>query len=402
MKQLCKNRERYKNYLPAHILSHLLYLLPLSLMVVFGLTGCGNSAKLTKPPADTPQAQNSESKLTFFEVTLEQADDRGRPIWKVKAKRAKYTKEQQIGQAESPYGELYQDGQIVYQVQAQKADIEQDGKRLFLKGNIVATDPRNGTVLRGNELEWRPQEDLLIVRHQINGTHKQLQAVAQEARVKTRTQRVDFSGGVVANCIEPPLQMRTEHLIWQIKDEKLIGDRPLQIDRYKNNQISDRGRGDAAEVNLKTKIASITKNAQIELLEPPLQINSNSVSWNLSTETVTTNAPVRLYHRGEKVTVTANQGQFKILEKTAYLTGNVRGVGEHRQVLNSQTLTWYLERKLVEAQGNVIYKQLDPPMTFTGENAVGNIETENIVVSGGNSRNRVVTEIIPKKTFNSQ
>ncbi len=402
MKQLYNNRERYKNCSPAQTLSHLLYLLPLSLTVVFGLTGCGNGAKLTKPPAETPQAQNSESKLTFFEVTLEQADDRGRPIWKVRAKRAKYTKEQQIGQAESPYGELYQDGKIVYQVQAQKADIEQDGKRLFLKGNIVATDPRNGTVLRGNELEWRPQEDLLIVRNQIYGTHKQLQAVAQEARVKTRTQRVDFSGGVVANCIEPPLQMRTEHLIWQIKDEKLIGDRPLQIARYKNNQISDRGRGDAAEINLKTKIASITKNAQIELLEPPLQINSNSISWNLNTETVTTNAPVRLFHRGEKVAVTANQGEFKIPEKTAYLTGNVRGVGERRQVLNSQTLTWYLERKLVEAQGNVVYKQVDPPMTFTGENAVGNIETENIVVSGGNSGNRVVTEIIPKKTFNSQ
>ncbi|RUR86858.1 LPS export ABC transporter periplasmic protein LptC [Chlorogloeopsis fritschii PCC 9212] len=378
------------------------YLLPFPLLLLLGLAGCGGTKTLTKSPIETPQDKDTDSKLTFFAVTLEQADDIGRPIWKVRAKQAKYTKEQQIGQAESPYGELYQDGKIVYQVQAQQADIEQDGKQLFLKGNIVATDPRNGTVLRGNELEWRPQEDLLIVRNQLYGTHKQLQAVAQEARVKTRTQRVDFFGKVVANSMEPPLQMRTEHLVWQIKDEKLIADRPVQIDHYKNNKISDRGRGDAAEVNLKTKIATITKNAQIELLEPPMQIASNSMTWNLNTETVITNNPVRIFHRAENVTVTANQGEFKIPQKIAYLTGNVNGVGERRQSLKSNALTWFLDKKLVEAQGDVVYIQVDPPMTFTGEKAIGNIQKENIIVSGGKSGNRVVTEIIPKERFESQ
>ncbi|MER3491608.1 MAG: LPS export ABC transporter periplasmic protein LptC [Mastigocladus sp. ERB_26_2] len=372
----------------------------LTLSLVIGLAACGGQNRISnKSPVENVSPQDADSKLTFFDVTLEQADEVGRPIWKVIAKQAKYTKEKQIGQVENPYGELYQDGKIVYQVQAEKADIEQNGKQLFLKGKIVATAPSNGIVLRGNELEWRPQEDLLIVRNQINGTHKQLQAVAKEARVKTRTQRIDFSGGVVANSQDPPLQMRTEHLIWQIKDEKLIADRPVQIDRYKNKQITDRGKGDAAEVNLKTKIATVTKNAQIELLEPPMQIASNSMTWNLNTEIVTTNAPVKVFYRSENVTVTANQGEFKIPQKTVYLTGNVNGVGQKRQSLKSNTATWYLDNKLMEAQGNVVYKQADPPMTFTGEKAVGNIQTENIVVSGGNSQNRVVTEIIPQEKF---
>ncbi|MCP6759769.1 MAG: LPS export ABC transporter periplasmic protein LptC [Fischerella sp. CENA71] len=375
----------------------------LTLLLVIGLVSCSDQTRTSnKSPAENVSPQDTDSKLTFFDVTLEQADEVGRPIWKVVAKQAKYTKEKQIGQVETPYGELYQDGKIVYQVQAEKADIEQNGKQLFLKGKIVATDPKNGVVLHGNELEWRPQEDLLIVRNQINGTHKQLKAVAKEARVKTRTQRIDFSGGVVANSQDPPLQMRTEHLIWQIKDEKLIADRPVQIDRYKNNQITDRGSGDTAEVNLKTKIASITKNAQIALLEPPMQIASNSMNWNMNTEIVTTNAPVRVFHRVENVTVTANQGELRIPQKTVYLIGNVNGIGQKRQSLKSNTATWYLDQKLIDAQGNVVYKQVDPPMTFTGEKAVGNIQTENIVVSGGNSQGRVVTEIIPKEKFKSQ
>ncbi|MBD2355570.1 LPS export ABC transporter periplasmic protein LptC [Tolypothrix sp. FACHB-123] len=369
--------------------------LPLIFFLVFGLVACNR--KSVNNPANNSGEQNTDSKLTFFGVAFEQFDEVGRPIWRVNAKSAKYTKEKQIGEAESPYGELYQDGKVVYQIKAERADIEQDGKQLFLKGKIVATDPSNGIVLRGNELEWRPQEDLLIVRNQLTGSHQKLQAVAREAKVKTREQRMEFSGGVVANSLDPQLQMRTEHLIWKIKEEKLIGDRPVQIDRYKNNQITDRGRGNATEINLKTKIATVSKNAQLELLDPPMQITSNSMTWNMNAETVTTNSPLRVFHKTENVTVTANQGEMKIPQKTVYLTGNVNAIGQRRQSLKSRTLTWYLDNKLVEAQGNVVYRQIEPPLNFTGDTAVGNLQTENIVVKGGNSGNRVVTEIIPQE-----
>lgn len=382
-----------------------LYRLSLTFFLVMGLVSCGGKSPTSgKPTATSASAQNSDSNLTFFGIAFEQFDEVGRPIWKVRAKQAKYTKEKEIGQAESPYGELYQDGKVVYQIKAERADIEQDGKQLFLKGKILATDPHNGIVLQGNELEWRPKEDLLIIRKQINGSRQQLQATAQEARVKTREQRIDFSGGVVANSVDPQMQiqMRTAHLLWQIKEEKLIADRPLQIDHYKNNQINAHGRGNSAEINLKTKIATIQQNAQVQLLDPPMQIASNLMNWNMNTETVTTNSPVRVFHSAEQVTVTANQGEMKIPQQTVYLTGNVNAVGQRRQNLKSQTLTWYLDKKLVEAKGNVLYKQFDPPLNFTGETAVGNLQTENIVVNGGNSSGRVVTEIIPQEKGNRQ
>jgi len=393
-----REMRRMRGNLPASSSPHFhISLISLISVIVIGLISCGDQNNTAnKSSAESQSPQDVQSNLNFFDVTLEQADESGRPIWKVKAKRAKYTKEKQIGKAESPYGELYQDGQVVYQVQGQQADIKEDGKELFLKGNIIATDPHNGVVMRGNELEWRPKEDLLIVRDQINVTHKQLQGVAQEARVKTREQRMDFSGHVIANSTDPQVQMRTEHLIWQIKEEKLIGDRPVQIDRYTNNQITDRGQGDTGELNLKTKIATVKKNAQIELLDPPMQVASNSMIWNLNTETVTTNTPVRVLQRADNLRVTANQGEMKIPQKTVYLTGNVNGVGQRGQSLHSQTLTWYLNTHLVAAEGNVVYHQVDPPLTFTGQQASGNLEADTIVVNGGNSGGRVVTQIVPQ------
>ena len=371
--------------------------LSLSLCLGLWLSACSNPSTPNQSKTNTSSPKEDETKLTFFGVALEQFDETGRPIWKVKAKEAKYTTDKQMGQAQSPEGELYQDGKVVYQIKAEKADIKQDGKQLFLQGKIVATDPRNGIVFQGNELEWRPQEDLLIVRNQLNGSHKQLQATAQEAKVKTREQRVEFSGGVVAKSTDPQLQMRTEHLIWQIKDDKLFSDRSIQIERYQDNKISGRSQGNAAEINLKTQIAILQPQAKLELVNPLMQITSNSITWNIQKENITTNSPIRVFKAAENLTITANQGKMNIPENTVYLTGNVNAVGQRSQSLKSNQLTWYLNKKLLEAKGNVIYHQIAPKLTFQGETAIGNLETENIVVKGGNSGQKVVTEIIPQE-----
>jgi len=373
------------------------FLVVVTLCLITGLCSCSSQPVSPQPQATTEKKEKeSDNNFIFFNLTLEQADEVGRPIWSVKSKRAVYTKDRKIGKAENPYGELYQDGKVVYQIQAERADIQQEGKQLFLKGKIVATDPKNGIVLRGNELEWRPKEDLLIVRNQLNGTHKQLKAVASEAKVRTRQQRIDFSGGVVATSVDPALKIKTQHLIWQIKQDKLIADRSVEIERYKNKQITDRGKGGAAQVNLKTKIAQITKNAQIQMLEPPMEITSQAMTWNMNNEIVTSKTPVKVFHQKENVTVTGDSGEFKIGEKVVYLTGNVQGVGQNRQSIKSQKLTWFLNKKSIEARGNVVYKQVKPPLTFNGDKAIGNLQTENIVVTGGETGKRVVTEIIPQ------
>lgn len=367
---------------------------PLLVLValLFGLVACGDQSRIANKVAqDTSPVQNFEIDLTFNDVILEQANEQGRTVWKVNAKQATYSKDKKVAQVQSPTGELFQDGKPVYQISAQQGEIHQDGKQLFLRGQIVATEKRNGVVLRGNELEWRPSEDLLIVRNQLSGTHRQVQAVAQEARAFSRESRIELQGGVVANTTDPALQLRTEHLIWQIREQKLIGDRPVQIDRYKGKKITDRARANYAEVNLKTKNATLKQNATLALLEPPLQVASNSMSWNLNTETVTADQPVRIVHRQQQVTLTAKQSRMDLPKKIVYLTGDVYAVGQRRQSLKAQALTWYISSQLVEAEGDVIYRQVEPPVSFTGQKAVGKLQDQNIVVSGG----RVITEIIP-------
>jgi LPS export ABC transporter protein LptC len=360
-------------------------------LLLFGVLGCNQQNRTVQEvsPNNSPSPTNQNA-LSFNNITLEQADEQGRPIWSVKGNQATYSRDQKVAQVQNPTGELFQDGKVVYKVSAQQGEVRQDGKRLFLKGQIIATDPINGVVLRGNEAEWRPQEDLLIVRNQITGKYRQVQAAAQEARVFSRT-RIELQGKVVAQATDPALQMRTEHLTWQVKQQKLIGDRAIEIDRYKGKTISDRATANGAEVDLNTKIAKLQPKAQLVSSEPPLQVNSNSLSWNLNAETVTTNQPVKVVHRQQQVTLTANQGRMDLTKEIVYLTGKVYAIGQRQQSLNAQNLTWYVPTQLVEATGDVVYQQVEPPASFTGQKAVGKLQEQNVVVSGGT----VVTKIIP-------
>ena len=381
-----------------------IFLLPIYFLLFTFLVSACNTEKRTekKLQKDTSSVTDFEGSLVFQNVTLDQADEQGRPLWKVKAKQAVYTKDKKAARIQNPSGDLFQDGKMIMQITAQSGEVQEDGKKIFLKGQIVATDPRNGAVLKGNELEWRPKEDLLIVRQNLVGTHQKMEATAKEGRYFSRSQQMELLGQIVATSKDPALQIRTEHLVWQIPQQMVVGDRRIQIDRYTGNRVTDQAVGDSGQVNLKTKIATLTKNVQMTSLEPPVQIAGNSVTWNLNTQMVTSDQPVKVVHRQQQVTLTGNRGQVDLKGKVARLVGGVQGVGTRNQSqLYANQVTWNIPTEEFDAQGNVIYhQQVDPPLHLTGSRAVGKFQGQTVVVTGGGggasgSGSRVVTEIIP-------
>jgi LPS export ABC transporter protein LptC len=367
-----------------------------SFLIVTLLLGVGSCARrsrtVDKLAQESSKAEEFDGSLAFNDVTLEQANEEGQLWWRVKAKRATYSNDQKLAKVETPKGELFQDGKAVFKISAKTGEVQQDGKKILLREQIVAIDTRDGLVLRGNELEWRPEEDLLIVRNNLTGTRKQVQARATEARALTRKRQVEFTGKVVAVSQDPALQMTTEKLTWLVPQEKLISDRSVQIDRYVGKTPVDRATGNQGEVNLKTKVATLRQNAQISLTDPPLQIAGNSMLWNTNTQIVTADQSVSVLHRQQRVTLTANQGQMNLKQKIVTLAGNVQGIGQRNQSqLTANNLTWYIPTESFVASGNVVYRQAKPRFNLTGPQASGKLRDETVVVSGG----RVVTEIIP-------
>jgi LPS export ABC transporter protein LptC len=370
-------------------------ILAVQLLVTGGCVATEGPQK-NKLAEDIKTAQQSNSTLTLNKVTLEQANEKGEMFWKVKSKSAVYSKDQKIVNVQKPVGKLFQDGKEIYDIQGETGEVFQEGNQVFLKGNIVATDLKNGVVLRGNELEWRPKEDILVVRNNLTGDNKQVAASAKEARVFTRARRMELFGSVVANLKDPIVQLRTEHLVWFLEGQKVNSDKPTQIDRYKDKTVTDSGFADKIDVDLKTKIATLTQNAQLMPSDPPLQIESSLMSWNFPAQNVVSPGAVKVFHRVEKVTMTGDTGRGDLDKKIFYLTGNVVGIGEKRQAqLNTDRVIWYLTNQTFDAEGNVVYRQLNPVFNLTGPRAAGQLKDQTVIVKGDGGGGQVVTEIVP-------
>ncbi|EAW37093.1 hypothetical protein L8106_18976 [Lyngbya sp. PCC 8106] len=368
-------------------------------MIIFtGLSGCTppEPPQNDITPTQTEPEEEFDNSLTLDDVTLEQANEKGELLWRVKSKQASYSKDNRIANVTQPVGELFRDGKLLYKVEAELGEIYQDSKRVVLRNNIVATDVDRGLVLRGNFLEWIVDQEILVVRNGVTGEHEQVDIIASEVQAFNREKRIEFWNQVVINVKDPVLQVRTDHVTWEWEQEKLIADRRVEVDRYQDQIVSDRGVAGEAIIDLKTQLADLKKNVQIALSEPPLQVASNQIKWQYEEQKIESPQPITIVHREEQVTVTANQGWGDLKAQQFDLVGNVVAIGQKRQAqLNTDQLTWSTSGQQFQAQGNVVYRQIDPPLTLRGDRAVGEFTSDTIVVTGGQSGGQVVTEFVP-------
>lgn len=363
-------------------------------ILLLALPACRSSNRgAEKLAQDTQAVEQIDTDFTFNNITLEQADPQGNKVWSVKAEQATYSQDKQLAEVRNPTGELFRGGKAIYRIQAKQGTVQQDGEKIFLKGAIVATDIKSGAVFRGEELEWQPKEGVLIVRKNLTGTHPQVTATAQEARLFDKDRRLELSGNVVAVTANPNLRLKTNALTWRIDEQKVLSNAPVEAEKLISGQPTDTARGDRAEVNLKTKVAVLSNNAIVNLIDPPVRAASDRLTWNLNQNTLQSDAPIDLLDRQQQVTLTADRGRLDIQPRIASFQGNVQANSQRNQSqLFSDTLTWNLKTKELQAQGNVNYRQTNPSLSVRGNQANGRLDNRTVVISGG----RVATEIIPQ------
>jgi LPS export ABC transporter protein LptC len=425
------------------------YFFTILLVITTGmLTACGDNPKANQPPTPEPSRQSS---LTFREVTLEKFDENGQPLWKVNAQNVVYSQDNKIANVLKPKGNLFQEGQVVLQVEADRGQIFDDGRQVLLDGNIVAIDPRNQAVLKGNKVEWNPEKSILVIQDNLRGNNAQLQASARIGRYFTKEQRMELQGQVVATVKDPPLRIQTRYLQWFIAQEKVTGDRTLRVAHYEKSntplspvpapspfpspspnsspnsspnpaassapnqpvvqspeleelpptpqKLIQQVEAEEVEYNLKTKIAIFKKNVQLNSIEPLAQAVSNNVVWNVADEIITSPETIKIVQAKDQITVTGNQGILNLKTKMANLTGGVQATSDQRKsVIFANQMQWNLDTQDLQATGHVIYQQVNPTLKVVGSEASGKLNTENIVVTGTqNPGGQVVTEIIPEQ-----
>lgn len=367
-----------------------------SVILTIAMLGIGSCRSPKQPqPSPTPTT-TIEPKLELDNLSFEQVDKQGKPLWKVRAKRGVYTPDRKRAKVTNLDGELYQDGKIIMRIAAKTGEVQQEGEKVILRGDVVTTETRNNLILIGQEVEWLPKADLLMIRDRVQANQPKFQVNANEGKYFTRKQQMDLSGKITVLSSDPRLAMQTEHLLWQVKDRTVIGDRFTQIQRYQGNQITAKVTANRFSTALDRQIINLQGKVQLNAINPLIQVNGESFVWNLQREIVTADRPLTILHQQQAVTFNANAGELDLQASTATLTGNARGVATRNQAkLGADRLFWQIASQQIVGTGNVVYQQISPLIKFTGTRGVGKLQDQSIVVSS-DSKQRVQTEFIPQ------
>lgn len=375
--------------------------------------------------ADREPGEQIDAELTLQTVTLEQPDENGNLLWRLKAKSVTYSPDKQRAELTGLDGEFFQAGKTIYTVTADRGEVRQNGETLFLRGNLVANSPENELTMKGEKLKWQPQRDLLVMGNfedrfaddasidvadeaadpapdsaPVTGFNPQIEAKAQVMQVSNKENKVELTGDVFAKSKAGPwLTFASDQLTWFTEQKVIEADQPLKVEQYQSEDyktVSDRLSGNTGRVQLAENIVTLNQAVQLDLLSQPLKIDSEVAVWDVDAQTVQLDQPVNIKQPERKITASASQASLDLAKKIIYLVGNVRANGEKNDArLAADQVTWQTATQDIEAEGNVRYQQAaNPEISMTGSKATGNIEQGTVVVTGGES-GEVVTEIVP-------
>ena len=364
-------------------------------LLIISIVGCQPS---TPDSNSHPKARERESRLdtqlVLNNAVLEQSNKQEKTVWKIKADNIVYSEDKQSAILNKVVGNLWQDGTIIFKISAKTGEIRDNGNIILLNEQIVASDPRNGSIINTDAVEWRPQENLLLIKEKLEGTHPNLEVTAESGQYFTDIEQLEIEGDVFATTNQPSLQLKSDRLEWSIAQNEVTSPGAVELIQYNEQQtITEKLVSDRAQLNLVSKTATLNQNIELIILDPPLQIATNFFSWNYDIRVGNTDQPIQILDRDRQISLTGNQGEINLQQQLAKLQDGVKGINQQEaSELYARQLIWQIDSEKVEATGNVIYEQVDPQARLTGEKAVGTLSDNNIIVTS-DGQNQVTTEI---------
>jgi LPS export ABC transporter protein LptC len=326
--------------------------------VLAGLgAGCGGTKSRgeEKIARDTKAAEEFQGDLVFDNLTLNRADKQGQVLWEVRAREGRYSRDRKLARLSDVKGKLFQDGKVIYEIAAQRGEVEQNGQILKVSGKLRAKDLRDKMEFQGGEAIWEPTKFQLQMKGGVVLTHPQAIVRSEEAVAFSRDRRVELAKTVKLVSKDKQTKLDSDRLIWQMKaDElqaigkvvatgskpalKLTGDRLVwqrkkQITEAIGNVVAvdDKGANrlsaDRIVWQMKDQIAEAQGRAVAVGQKPAMQLNADRIVWQLK-------------------------------DRVAQAIGNVVAVGQDPAVrVQSQRVVWQQTPQLVSSDTRTIIER---------------------------------------------
>ncbi|AFZ46897.1 protein of unknown function DUF1239 [Cyanobacterium stanieri PCC 7202] len=364
------------------------------LITILLIAGCQNqNQSLNDNEGDSHR--EVEQGIVLTDATIEQSNNDGENFWRLRVGKVTYSEDNRIAIIEDITANLLQNGEIVLKISAERGEVIDDGQEINLVGEIVAFDTRNDMEVMAERLNWKPEQNYFTLEENIEVNHEQIRLVTKQAEYNTATQVLQLTQDIVATTLEPQLNIVAQSIAWQIEEGMISTDEPFKVTRYEDDQVTDTLTGTIAEMDLNNNILMVENNIEYQSLNPPLQGVSNRMRWDYNLRIIETDTMIRLAQIEEQITMTANRGKIDLDENKVYLSNRIFGEAQTDEArLYADNVVWDLSNQNIDAQGNVVYQQINPVVNFRGDRATGRLQDKQVVVTGSNN-NRVVTTIYP-------
>ena len=348
--------------------------------MILGITSCQTSNPDVDPASEISRV---DTQLVLNNVVLEQSNKQSDTVWKIKADKIVYSEDKKVATLDKVVGNLLQNDTIILKISAKTGKVKDNGNIILLNGSVIASDPRNSSTITSEAIEWRPQEDLLLIKEQLTGIRPNFKVVAQSGKYLTSLEKLEIQDNVIATSKQPALQLTSDRLEWHIPQEKITSPSAVKLVHYDETKtITDKLVSDRAELNLAEHQAILNKNIELIATEPQLQIATDFLNWNYQERIGKTDRPIQILDRGRQISLTGNKGEINLLQQQAKLQDGVRGINQAKaSELYARQMIWQMDTEKVEAQGNVIYEQAKPKARVTGDKAIGTLGDNKIVVT---------------------
>lgn len=366
------------------------------------LSGC-NWGQTTSTP-ETPIEAEVEGGVNFRNLVLRQTNPKGELIWKIQAETATYSPDRKVAHLKNVKGELLDAGKPVYKLTTPQAQVQQQQTQLVLNGQVTVQDLRNKVVIVGPEFIWQPNQNQLLARQNPQVRYPQITLTAKEITANSKTQQVQAQGNVQVTSQRPDfkdLQLKSQVLQWNVKQEQLMAGsltdpklRGVDVKRIKGPNVGERATGGELAWNLTEKLLTLREQAQVNLVNPDVQVAGNVLMWRVEQQEILSDEPVQIVSPSQTLTAQAQAGRMNLATKQVDLTGRVQlNRSQNPAQLNTDQLTWSIPSQQINAVGNVFYQQQTPFLRLRGTEAVGWLDKQEVIVSGG-----VQTQVIPTQT----
>ncbi|TAD77302.1 MAG: LPS export ABC transporter periplasmic protein LptC [Oscillatoriales cyanobacterium] len=350
--------------------------------------GCGGTKSRgeEKIARDTKAAEEFQGDLVFDNLTLNRADKKGQVLWEVRAKEGRYSRDRQLARLSDVKGKLFQDGKVIYEIAAQRGEVEQNGQVLKVSGKLRAKDLRDKMEFQGGEAIWEPTKFQLQMKGGVVLTHPQAIVRSEEAVAFSRDRRVELAKTVKLVSKDKQTKLDSDRLIWQMKaDElqaigkvvatgskpalKLTGDRLVwqrkkQITEAIGNVVAvdDKGANrlsaDRIVWQMKDQIAEAQGRAVAVGQKPAMQLNADRIVWQMKDQIA--EAQGRAVAVGQKPAMQLNADRivWQLKDRVAQAIGNVVAVGQDPAVrVQSQRVVWQQTPQLVSSDTRTIIER---------------------------------------------